>query len=201
MNDIDATYTGRPFGGVAIITKGIPNVTVLEINVASDRICAVGLYDECGNIIHVVASVYMPFYNSSKVKTEEYMETMDHLQSLLDQYAPVAPVKICGDFNAQLPHMNKLSPTWYKGRGFNTHSNILYNFITGNVLTVTDMYYSQSIKYTYFCHARNVHTWIDHILATDMETSNMKSCKIMDHDSGNVSDHLPLQLVTTINLC
>ena len=59
---------------------------------------------------------------------------------------------------------------------------------------------TQSLKYTYFCHTRKVYTWIDHILSTDMDASNIVSCKIRDHDHGNVSDHLPLQLVTTVYL-
>ena len=45
----------------------------------------------------------MPFFNGSSHQMELFIETVDIMQSFLDQYATVAPIKIVGDYNVQLP--------------------------------------------------------------------------------------------------
>ena len=56
----------------------------------------------------------------------------------------LAPVRIVGDFNAQLPRLeDKLNRLWYKKRGYNRHSSILYDFILKNDLHAADFMFNQ----------------------------------------------------------
>ena len=69
---------------------------------------------------------------------------MGVLQFVIDNHSPGAPLKICGDINAQLPRIKKLQCNWYRKPGFNVHSNILYDFLVCNDLLVA-----------YFLHPQN----------------------------------------------
>ena len=51
----------------------------------------------------------MPFYNrSDPANTDNYLETLDAIQVIIDEYGPIGPVKFVGDFNAQLPNKRQL---------------------------------------------------------------------------------------------
>ena len=100
----NATVTGRPFGGVAILCKEEPNLSYQEISTASDRFIAVGIYNAAGDLVHIVVSVYMPYFRQSDTNQHnDFVSTIDALQSFLDEYGSKAPIKFCGDFNTQLP--------------------------------------------------------------------------------------------------
>ena len=64
------------------------------------------------------------------------VSSLDALQSLIDRYGELAPLKLCGDFNAQPPKQAKLNRNWHKegGKGFTSHSALLYNFLVANEL-------------------------------------------------------------------
>ena len=83
---------------------------------------------EKGYLIHIICAVYMPFYKSCNQKQiDEFITTVDVFQSIIDKYGMLAPIKICGDFNVQLPHKSVLSKTWFREKGFSLHSKILFN--------------------------------------------------------------------------
>ena len=109
MTEIEADYSGRPFGGVSMIVKPNKYFTCKEIENLSDRIVSVGLYDEGSHLIQVICLTYMPYYNGKSEQIDLYIETIDALQAVIDQYAPMAPIKILGDLNAQLPTSEKLA--------------------------------------------------------------------------------------------
>ena len=199
MNDVDASYTGRPFGGLAIVVKHHPKFTVREIQSSSDRIISVGLYDHLGSLIDVIISVYMPFYNSADCTSiQNYVETIDILQSMIDMYASQASIKIVGDFNAKLPRTPKLHRLWYKKDGFNQNSSILYDFIVGNDLCVLDFLFKQSVDFTFYCYAAKHFSWIDHIICPSKDLKNISKCAIIPHEFNNTSDHLPVLLQFSI---
>ena len=62
------------------------------------------------------------------------------------------------------------------------------------------MIQNQHTKYTYFCHANNTYTWIDHIICEKRDVPNISSCCIKPEESGNTSDHLPVQLKFSVNV-
>ena len=51
----------------------------------------------------------MPYYSGKGDQTDLYVETIDALQAVVDQYASIAPIKIIEDLNAQLPTSEKLA--------------------------------------------------------------------------------------------
>lgn len=200
MNEVDSEYQGRPFGGVSIICKNKRKCSYFEIETDNPRIITVGVRNVSGALKCVVSDVYMPYYKTSnnRFQTDEYIECLDVLQSVIDKYASVCPVKVLGDFNAQLPRSRQLGRHWHKAKGFNAHSLLLYDFIVSNSLCTIDLEYDQSVHYTYFCLKRNIFTWIDHALVTNNGKGSVTSCRIVPLQEGNLSDHLPVRVTFSI---
>ena len=85
--------------------------------------------------------------------TEQYVECVDVLQAVVDNYAHLVPVKILGDLNVKLPILNQhdqLKSNWYKHDGFSKHSHIMNDFIVGNDLDVVDFRFKQDVSYPIF---------------------------------------------------
>ena len=80
--------------GIICIVKPNKYYTCKEIEILSDRIISVGLYDANDNLIQVICCVYMPYYNGKSEQIDLYVETIDTLQAVIDQYASTAPIKI-----------------------------------------------------------------------------------------------------------
>ena len=137
--------------------------------------------------------VYMPYFNTTLTQSDLYIETVDVLQGFIDQHASTAPIKIVGDFNAQLPARHKLHKKWYSQPGYNRHSVVLYYFLVANDLTVSDFTSRQPVLYTYFCHKSNIFTWIDHVISSSYDNKNVSYCEIIPLEPGNTSDHLPIK--------
>ena len=194
MNDRESDYSGRGYGGVTVIVKNSSNYFTKEIPTASDRIVAVGMYDKNDILTQVICSSYLPFYDGDKTRLAQYIETIDALQTLVDKYACLAPIKILGDFNTQLPTSAKLSKKWHKEKGFTVYSSILYDFLIYNNFTSADLLFKQKVKYTYFCHTSKNYTWIDHILCHVNDMNSTNTCSIVQEEPDNVSDHLPIRL-------
>ena len=70
MNDIDVSYTGRPFGGLSVICKHSSDFKYHLLDVLSDRIMCICVTDATGKPVQVVFSIYMPFFNSNIKQTE-----------------------------------------------------------------------------------------------------------------------------------
>ena len=85
MRKTDAEYTGRPYGGVAIICKQSANFTYRELNSEFDNIRDVGIYDNSGKLVQVLINVYMPYYDKgNQDQTDKFMSAIDALQTILD---------------------------------------------------------------------------------------------------------------------
>ena len=195
MEDIDCIYSGRPFGGLAVITKVNPSVSFSEIKTDSDRLLVVGVYDNSGELVHTIFCVYLPFFQPGNAdQLSLFVETLDELQVLIDEYGRLAPFKICGDMNAQLPRESVVTKNWYRKDGFNGNSVLLYDFLVGNDLCVADFKFKQDVQYTYFVHKNRTYTWIDHVISNSYDINSVISCKIFPESSDNSSDHLPIQM-------
>ena len=144
--------------GVLLIVINNNHFTCRDIEILTDRVIAIGLYNNNNSLIQVICSTYMPFYNGKKDQTDLYIETIDALQVLIDQYASIAPIKIIGDLNTPLPLSEKLSKNWYKQKNFNSYSSILYDFLVFNDFIAADMLHKQKVNYTYFCHKNETYT-------------------------------------------
>lgn len=199
MENTETSYAGLPYGGLCVIVKKDARYTARLIESPSDRTVAVGIYNVSGNLIQVIVCVYMPFFNGSADKLEEYVDTCDTIQTLIDKYGASAPLLVAGDFNTQLPNSPRLSKKWFKSKGFNKYSSVLYDLITGNDMLAMDLCFQQSTSYTYFNHANQHFTWIDHILCFKRDFDNVKSCLIVPENDENVSDHLPVTITFTVD--
>ena len=201
MQDTDSDYSGRPFGGLAVITKTNPLVSYSEIVTTSDRLLAIGAYDKSGELVHTIINVYLPFFQSGNAdQLLLFVETLDELQVLIDEYGSRAPFKICGDMNAQLPMESAVAKDWYRQGGFNANSVLLYDFLAGNELCVADFNFNQQVHHTYFVHKSRTYTWIDHVFANSYDISSVISCKILPECSDNLGDHLPIQTRFNVKL-
>ena len=198
MEESDASYRGRPFGGVAIVCKDKRDLNYTEIPTPSDRIVAIKISDINNTAVHIVINVYMPFYQpGNSIQTDKFVDTIDALQVLVDDYAAIAPIKIIGDLNVKLPSKASLSTGWYRKDGFTPHSLIFYDFMICNDMVAADLISEQTLNYTYFCDANSTRTWIDHCLSTRRDINNVKNCEIISVE-GNLSDHLPIR--TTLHI-
>jgi len=195
--DSDQLHRGRPFGGLAIICKSSAQVTFNEIQISSSRVQAVCVSDANGNALNLLCNVYMPYFCTEM--TDEYVCVLDHLQALLDNPTNSCPIKLFGDFNAQLPQAHTLMPRWERARGFNSHSKLLHDFLTTNNLVACDFSTRQTSNFTYFCLTRDVYSWIDHVFCTAHDLDCVKSCTILPLCAENISDHLPLVTEFTLN--
>ena len=69
MVDVESDHLGRPKGGVSLIVKN-NQFSCREIEVLTDRVIAIGLYDKNNSLIQVICSTYMPFYNGKREQTD-----------------------------------------------------------------------------------------------------------------------------------
>ena len=57
-----------------------------------------------------------------------YIETLDQLQSIIDNCDPESPIAIVGDMNTTLPQLQELAPNWFRNKPFAARSGILYEY-------------------------------------------------------------------------
>ena len=151
MEEIAENYKGRPYGGVAIMCKKNKMVNFKELDSPGNRTLVVGIFDLHNKPVDVICNVYMPYYSTGNAdQMEEFVATVDVLQSVLDRYSSLGPVKFVGDFNTQLPSTTPASKTWYRSKGFTKYSMILDNFMCANGLGAVDLQHKSHISYTYF---------------------------------------------------
>ena len=202
MDEEDEFLSGRPYGGVAIICKVLDNISYETITCNTRNLVAIMLKDIHGTPIQITIGVYMPYYDeSNRLQTDAYVEYIDGLQCIIDEYGDTVPIKIVGDFNVHLPGPNEHDTVnWYKRNKFTSHSKLMYDCITGNNFNIADLTFRQDVPFTYFNIARGAYSWIDHMLCTEYDLSSVTSCKIIPPDADNVSDHLPLRLTTKLHV-
>jgi len=148
---------------------------------------------------HIIVCAYMPYFEGSQDKNEEFLTCTDAMQVIIDKYGEAIPIKFLGDFNVQLPRSEVTSNNWYKSKGSNAHSRLLSDFIVGNELSIADLFYKKT-SYTYFNISRNVRTWIVHVFSTNHDCCDINICDLVSLDDGNVSDHLPIRILTTLRV-
>ena len=196
MVDNDVNIKGRPYGGLAVICKKRKDLCFSWLPCDNDRLCTILVSDHKNNPIQVIVNVYLPYFDRSKLdNTEMYIKTINDLQLILDSYSSIAPVKVVGDFNVQLPsEKTARNRLWEKLDGFNKHSRILHDFIISNSLICADQLFKQPVKYTFFNIKRDIFTWLDHVICS-RQKADILSCQIIPLNEDNLSDHLPVRLV------
>ena len=142
----------------------------------------------------------MPYYKNCTQQTDEYLTTLSDLQVLIDEYAPLGPLQIVGDLNAQLPLTALPAKNWYKKPGYNQHSALLLDFINANDFICSDLTSKQKTNYTYFQFETGAFTWIDHVISSINMHNIITSCQILELEEDNMSDHLPIRCTSRLKL-
>ena len=143
----------------------------------------------------------MPYYDKNDCsKTDEFIETLDAIQPIIDEYSHFGPIEFIGDINVQLPSKKQLNRNWFKRPGFNGHSRIMYDFLCSNNLICHDLGSTQDVSYTHFQFANGVYRWIDHVFTTEHPNLIVDHCIIEDHHEDNVSDHLPIRTLLKLKV-
>ncbi len=65
-------------------------------------------------------------------KQKIFVPTIDALHSFVNENGATASLKGFGNMNVQLPQSHVLGKRWFKDKGFNIHSSILYDFMEYN---------------------------------------------------------------------
>ena len=176
---------GRPHGGIGFIAKRREDVVYRPIIIDSNRTAAVQLISN-GQVILTVYGVYMPHFNGQSDQIELYSETLDILQSTIDNME-LSPLMIVADMNAALPKVPEINRHWYRQHPYNKHSYILYDFLRNNELMVSNFNFHQDVSYSYFII--NTRSYIDHVFTSARVNDMVTHCHIM-HDL----HHTTLQL-------
>ena len=137
----------------------------------------------------------MPNDDRRVLSNECYLETLNELQSYVDQGDSV-PTIVVGDFNTRLPQSLTLSKKWYKGK-FSKRSAVLYDFICDNAFSVANFNFSQSVNHTW--HNAVSKSYIDHVLVPFHLQKQVLGCHILSECPDNVSDHFALQCSMLVN--
>lgn len=170
-------FTGRPFGGTAVLIRRCFAARVCRVVTNSARVTAVRLsnYDEPDVII---ASLYMPFNDRSVKQFDEFLSSVGCLQGLLDAHVG-CHFLLGGDLNTVKSCTNGASLC-------------LQNFCRSNGMCWVDSDI-HSVDYTYHCDAANHFSLIDYFICSPMILDcNVKSRIIVD--GANTSDHYAISI-------
>ena len=82
MSEDDQHSTGRPYGGVAIIYKGIDGLSYEIINSRNSQLIAMLIKDLYDKPIHIILCAYMPYFGGSQDKNEEFLICIEAMRLL-----------------------------------------------------------------------------------------------------------------------
>ena len=188
---------GRPYGGIGFVCDESTGLSFMFEESDSDRIISVKVY-KGEKIVLTVLGVYLPYDSHSRECTENYLDTIDKLQCVLEQSDSAAPAVIVGDMNTSLPNMETIRPFWYKQRPFSQRSLLLYDFLEENELCVANFCTKQEINYTY--RKNEAKSYIDHVFIPTYLLNAVTKCQIVLECADNISDHLPLSTWINVTL-
>ena len=138
--------------------------------------------------------MYLPCDDKRVITNEEYLETLNELQGLVDSCP--TPFFVVGDFNTKLPQSPVLPSRW--SRAYPKRSRLLYNFIADNDCYVTNFDFPQSTNYTWRRGPQK--SYIDHIIASTDLREQVACSKILADCADNASDHLAVTCVLQLQL-
>ena len=139
-------YWAAPMGGgVGLICVKMNGLSYRNIECSSDRLCGVQVSIN-GVSVMSVFGVYLPYNKNTLSQSEEYLETLDELQGLINNCDKNVPIIIMGDMNTSLPQNITLQKNWYRQHPYNNRSVILYDFILDNNLCVGNFMFQQNVN-------------------------------------------------------
>ena len=179
----------RGQGGVAIFwRKELSGVSVIE-GIKHDRICALRMQDARG-VTLVIMSVYLPAAGAK----DDLSSTLDDLSNFIDNLDDDVVPMICGDFNGDMGISG--GP---RGVGNpNRAGRLVANFMKKYHLMATNLHGSGRGPINTF-NSHNGSTCIDYIMIPDYMEDKILACEVLDDQSLNTSDHLPITLCIKVD--
>ena len=183
---------GRGYGGVALYCN--KNLTAAPlVNIQSDKIC--GIKIKCNDEYFCVLNVYLPHTRGNASSHLDH--ALDKLSSIIAEHSGNCNMVIMGDFNV---HFGSMGGS--RGNGpCPVHGERILQVLCNE--TVQLMCYDMS-KYASgpafsFEKSGIGRSWIDHIFAPICLEKYVVNCGVVEEDILNVSDHLPVSLVLSLN--
>ena len=190
--DAEEVLVGRPYGGVGFVCRRSRNLYYSNIEIDNDRISVLKVTQRgSSKTLLYIIGVYLPYFNGCVDQITLYAETLDKLQSIIDDCAD-APVMMMGDMNVNLPRHHTLPRNWHRSHPFNRHSYLLHDFLYGNNMCIANFEFDQSVNYTY--ELGDSRSYIDHVLVPSHLIEDVIDCRIANDSEEWSSDHLPIRI-------
>ena len=186
--DPEVVLEGRPYGGVGFICKNIPGISYVNVQTDNDRLCVLQIKSN-SKVLLTIIGVYMPYYDGSVAHIQEYIDTLEDMQCIIDSNDPSPiPIMVLGDMNVSLPQGSQLTRNWHKSRPQNRCSLLLYDFMCHNDMICGNFNYDQTVNHTF--HKNGFTSYIYHVLVSSYVRSQITSCYIMSDIADNVLKHI-----------
>ena len=176
----DVILSGRPYGGVAIVWKRDSPFRFERVDTESPRLVAIRAHKDYTNILFI--NVYMPCNTTNA--NEEFIDILTEIVTLCNIYDG-SDVVLGGDFNCDLAVGD-------------ARVNILEEFLSLTDLKPLVKEVIYNIQYT-FVNTQNHTSLIDHFFINPRLGFLVDAFRTIS-EGDNLSDHLPLKLVFSLNL-
>ena len=175
-------FSGRPFGGTAILYNKLLPCVISTVNTNTPRCTCMKMVLD-GHRDVIVVSVYMPYLNGSAEQKIEYESTIGCLQGIVDSNIG-CDFLFGGDFNVSKSNSNGIT-------------DIVANFCDVNAISWLDLV-NNDVVYTYHAETNGHYSHIDHMLVSRALMRSQQSVKI-HVDDHNASDHYAISVVVDID--
>ena len=168
-------FSGRPYGGTAILCRQNLAACVKLIDSKNSRITAIEINVSINNLSSsiLLASVYMPVDPGSN-SDEDFEFVCGCLNALITD-SHVSGYIFAGDFNFR-PNSTRL--------------DFIVDCLAPHCAVMADLCILEANNFTYISDVHSTTSWIDHIIVNHSLLCKI-SCMSIDHDSV-ASDHRPL---------
>ena len=172
----------RGCGGVSILWKKGLKVSPIS-TLSSDRICGINLSLD-NNIVLSILGIYMP---SSDQSIENYTEYLNDVDLFFSSLTSNDPVILVGDLNCHLGHLGGSRCIDVPNR-----RGILWKYLLDKHSLFVASLGSLSSGPTHTYSSGGHSTTIDYIIGNTALAELLLSCKTLNDDPLNTSDHLPI---------
>ncbi|CAL4108288.1 unnamed protein product, partial [Meganyctiphanes norvegica] len=163
--------------GLAIVWNKNLALSIIPVETASDRLCAVVIKSDNQSI--VLCNVYMPCDNNTDENFEIYGDVLYEMLTLFELYRGYDFI-IGGDFNVDFK------------RNESRNLGLLKQFIDEEMFTCVSLQ-CPNTEFTYENNRGNK-SFIDHFIVSE----SLTNCNVnVSHDGNNLTEHKPITLETT----
>ena len=182
---------GRPFGGTGFLFhKSLSKCLRARTDLNHERVTILELSTTNEKIL--LFSVYMPYFRTdcNDEQLIEYRNTLAFVEYVMEKN-PEYKFILFMDFNCNL--FNKSHPYSSLINDMTSNFDLVtnYSFISG---------FNENCDFTRFDTKRNSYTLIDGILFSQSLSHIIQNSQIL-HPPDNVSDHLPVEITISLDIC